>query len=127
MCALPISHVSVAANYNRKDGDEWKTDTHWNRVTFFRQLAERAADLGKGDLVHIPGRVRQHRYESNGDTRYSVALIVEGLGILPRGADDSATPLSPSARRPPARPFSLHIPTRTPTDYTATFSPAHVT
>src|SRR3546814_21202515 len=22
-----VTHVSVAANYNRKDGDEWKTDT----------------------------------------------------------------------------------------------------
>src|SRR3546814_5621667 len=68
-----------------KDGDEWKTDTHWNRVTFSRQLAERAADLGKGDLVHITGRVRQNSYESNGETRYSVDLIAEGLGILTRG------------------------------------------
>src|SRR3546814_3391662 len=72
-----VTHVSVAANYNRKDGDEWKTDTHWNRVTFFRQLAERAADLGKGDLVHITGRVRQNSYESNGETRYSVDLRSE--------------------------------------------------
>ena len=83
-----VTHVSVAANYNRKDGDEWKTDTHWNRVTFFRQLAERAADLGKGDLVHITGRVRQNSYESNGETRYSVDLIAEGLGILVRGGAD---------------------------------------
>jgi len=77
-----VTHVSVAANYNRKDGDEWKTDTHWNR------LAERAADLGKGDLVHITGRVRQNSYESNGETRYSVDLIAEGLGILVRGGAD---------------------------------------
>ena len=83
-----VTHVSVAANYNRKDGDEWKTDTHWNRVTFFRQPAERAADLGKGDLVHITGRVRQNSYESNGETRYSVDLIAEGLGILVRGGAD---------------------------------------
>ena len=83
-----VTHVSVAANYNRKDGDEWKTDTHWNRVAFFRQLAERAADLGKGDLVHITGRVRQNSYESNGETRYSVDLIAEGLGILTRGGAD---------------------------------------
>jgi len=80
-----VTHVSVAANYNRKDGDEWKTDTLWNRVTFFRQLAERAGELGKGDLVHITGRVRQSSYESNGETRYSVDLIAEGMGILARG------------------------------------------
>ncbi len=57
-------------------------------MTFFRQLAERAADLGKGDLVHITGRVRQNSYESNGETRYSVDLIAEGLGILTRGGAD---------------------------------------
>ena len=50
--------------------------------------AERAADLGKGDLVHITGRVRQNSYESNGETRYSVDLIAEGLGILVRGGAD---------------------------------------
>ena len=77
-----VTHVSVAANYNRKDGDEWKTDTHWNRVTFFRQLAERAADLGKGDLVHVTGRVRQTRYEQNGETVYGVDLIAERMGVI---------------------------------------------
>src|SRR3546814_12124191 len=75
-----VTHVSVAANYNRKAGDEWKTDTHWNRVTFFRKLAESAAELGKGALVHITGRVRQTSYERNGETRYSVAMIPQGLG-----------------------------------------------
>src|SRR3546814_3241194 len=26
-----VTNVSVAANSNRKDGDEWNTDTQWNR------------------------------------------------------------------------------------------------
>lgn len=77
-----VTHVSVAANYNRKDGDEWKTDTHWNRVTFFRQLAERAADLGKGDLVHITGRVRQNSYEADGTRHYTVDLIAARVATI---------------------------------------------
>lgn len=31
--AKDVTHISVAANYNRRDGDKWKTDPHWNRVT----------------------------------------------------------------------------------------------
>ncbi|GAA5063531.1 hypothetical protein GCM10023208_34590 [Erythrobacter westpacificensis] len=83
-----VTHVSVAANYNRRDGDDWKTDTLWNRVTFFKQLAERAGDLGKGDLVHITGRVRQNSYEADGETRYTVDLIADGLGILARAGGE---------------------------------------
>ena len=30
-----VTYLSVASNYNRKDGDEWKTDAHWNNVTLF--------------------------------------------------------------------------------------------
>ena len=26
--AKDVTHLSVAANYNRRDGDEWKTDPH---------------------------------------------------------------------------------------------------
>ena len=83
-----VTHIDIASNYPRKDGDSWKDDTHWNRVTFFGKLNERAAKIGKGDLVHITGRVRQNSYESNGETRYSVDLIAEGLGILARGGAD---------------------------------------
>ena len=55
-----VTHIDIASNYPRKDGDSWKDDTHWNRVTFFGKLTERAAKIGKGDLVHITGRVRQN-------------------------------------------------------------------
>ncbi len=76
-----VTYLSVASNYNRKDGDDWKTDTHWNSVTLFDKLAKRLT-AGKGDLVHITGRVRQNAFEANGTTRYGVDLIAEGIGIL---------------------------------------------
>ena len=49
-----VTYLSVASNYNRKDGDEWKTDAHWNNVTLFDKLAKRLT-ASKGDLVHITG------------------------------------------------------------------------
>ena len=76
-----VTYLSVASNYNRKDGDEWKTDAHWNSVTLFDKLAKRLT-ASKGDLVHITGRVRQNNYEAGGTTHYDVDLIADGIAIL---------------------------------------------
>ncbi len=76
-----VTYVSVAANYNRKDGDEWKTDTLWNSITLFDKLAKRLK-AEKGDLVHITGRVRQNSYESGGTTHHNVDMIADGIAIL---------------------------------------------
>ena len=77
-----VTHISVAANYSRRDGDSWKTDPHWNRVTLFGKLRDRLAKADKGDLVRIAGRVRQTSYEAEGATRYSVDMIADGFAIL---------------------------------------------
>jgi single-strand DNA-binding protein len=80
--AKEVTHISVAANYNRREGDEWKTDTHWNRVTFFGKLRNRLAKADTGDLIRVTGRVRQSSYEAEGQTRYTVDLLADGFTIL---------------------------------------------
>lgn len=80
--AKEVTHISVAANYNRRDGDEWKTDTHWNRITLFGKLRDRLAKADTGDLVRITGRVRQSSYEAEGKIRYTVDLLADGLAVL---------------------------------------------
>jgi single-strand DNA-binding protein len=84
-----VTYIDVAANYNRKDGDEWKTDTLWNRVTAFAKVAERVNQAGKGDLVHITGRVRQNSYDKDGKTIYSVDLIADSFSVLATPSDVS--------------------------------------
>ncbi len=39
-----VTYVNVAANYNRRDGDDWKQDTLWNSVVCFSNL-EAVMDL----------------------------------------------------------------------------------
>lgn len=80
--AKDVTHLSVAANYNRREGDEWKTDPHWNRVTLFGKLRDRLAKADTGDLVRVTGRVRQSSYEADGATRYGVDMIADGFAIL---------------------------------------------
>ena len=77
-----VAHISVAANYNRRDGDEWKSDPHCNRVTLFGKLRDRLTKATTGDLVRITGRVRQSSYEAEGVARYSVDMIADGFAIL---------------------------------------------
>ena len=77
-----VAFLDIAANYGRKVGDDWEDDTHWNRVTLFGKRIARAAKMGKGDLVHVTGRVRQSRYEQNGETVYGVDLIAARIGVI---------------------------------------------
>ena len=52
-----VTKVSVAANYNRQENGEWVTDTHWNEVTVFGKLIERARQVAEGRFgaYHWPG------------------------------------------------------------------------
>ena len=80
--AKNVTHISVATNYNRRDGDTWKSDPEWHRITLFGKLRDRIAKTTIGDLVRITGRIGQSSYEADGRTNYSVDLIANGFAIL---------------------------------------------
>jgi len=77
-----VAFMDIASNYGRKVDGEWEDDTHWNRVTLFGKNIDRMAKMGKGDLVHVTGRVRQSRYERDGETVYGVDLIAERIAVI---------------------------------------------
>ena len=84
-----VTFVSVAANYNRRDGDEWKTDTHWNSVVCFSNVASKVEAAGKGDLVHITGRVRESQHGQDNDTSYRTELIADSFSILAKAGNEN--------------------------------------
>lgn len=59
--AKKVTHISVATNYNRREGETWKSDPQWHRIT---------------------GRIGQSKYKVDGHTQYSVDLIADGFAIL---------------------------------------------
>ncbi|GAM07612.1 single-stranded DNA-binding protein [Novosphingobium sp. MBES04] len=80
-----VAFLDIAANYSRKVGEEWEDDPHWNRVTLFGKNTERADRIGKGDLLHVTGRVRQSSYQrEDGERVFHVDLIAERLATLLR-------------------------------------------
>ncbi len=86
-----VTHISVATNYNRREGETWKSDPQWHRITLFGKMRERLEKATVGDLVRITGRIGQSSYQADGRTNYSVDLIADGFAILAkarRNADD---------------------------------------
>ncbi|MBB4087557.1 single-stranded DNA-binding protein [Sphingomonas carotinifaciens] len=80
-----VSYVSIAANYNRRDGDEWKQETLWNNVICFSNLTGLLEAAGKGDLVHVTGRVRESQHNEGNEPTYRTELIADTFSVLAKG------------------------------------------
>jgi single-strand DNA-binding protein len=74
---------SVATTERVRDGDAWKDgDTSWRQVTAFGNTAEMAKEsLNVGDPVIVYGREKVRQYEVNGESRISVDIVADALGL----------------------------------------------
>jgi single-strand DNA-binding protein len=77
-----VTHISVATNYNRREGETWTSHPNWHRLTFFGGLREAIDKAAIGDLVRITGRIGQSKYKVNDETHYSVDLIADSFAVL---------------------------------------------
>lgn len=84
-----VSYVSIAANYNRRDGEGgWNEETLWNSVVCFANVASALESAGKGDLVHVTGRVKETQHGEGNDTKHRTELIADTFSILTKGNGD---------------------------------------
>ena len=80
---------SVAEGHSRKNRDtnEWEdTGTTWWSVTVFGRQAEALAEVireGAKQRVVVAGRSSTREYESNGETRTSLDVIADSVGVIP--------------------------------------------
>jgi single-strand DNA-binding protein len=77
-----VTHISVATNYTRREGQTWTSNPQWHQITFFGGLRERIDKAAIGDLVRITGRIGQSKYKVDGETHYSVDLIADSFAVL---------------------------------------------
>ena len=87
-----VTKVTIAANYRRKTKDgALEDDPHFNEVTIFDANTRRYIEehCAKGDLVHVEGRLRQNKFERDGQTVYTVDLISQDFGKLASKAEAS--------------------------------------
>lgn len=77
--------VSIAADYGKKDNNgEYQSNAFWNDVTIFNEKVIKwvKENVGKGDLVHTRGTIRQTSYEKDGETIYSMTLAAKDFDRL---------------------------------------------
>ena len=108
-----VCNVSIATSDTWKDKNtgEQQEKTEWHRVTFFGRLAEIASEfLRKGSMVYIEGRIETSKYEKDGETRYSTAIVAKEMQMLggkPSGAPERSQAVQEAS---PPESFDDQIP-----------------
>lgn len=101
----PVASFSVAVNSREKVGDEWQDRADFFDVTAWSSQGEACAQhLSRGQRVGVEGRLRQERWEKDGQKRTKVKIVATSVQFLekPGGGDrhDEADQFVPSAPVP---------------------------
>jgi len=100
---LSIGSFSVAVNERQKGADgQWEDgEPSYYDVTCFRLLGESVAEtIAKGDRVVVTGKLRQSRWEQDGQNRSKIEVIADDVAksVLWAAKDTapSARPMTPA-------------------------------
>jgi single-strand DNA-binding protein len=73
--------LAVTTRYKKEDGERAER-TDWLQVVAFDGVAKSIAELGKGDLVGVVGRLRTNTWEKDGVTRTTVEVVAQSVEFL---------------------------------------------
>jgi len=101
--------LATSDSYKDKNGD-WQTQTEWHNVVVWRDLAERAAaQLKKGSMVYVEGKISTRKYTDKDGVEKTVCDIVANTFRLldKREKVEGATERNFPEQQPakPAQPF----------------------
>jgi len=81
----PVVSFRLAVNYRYKQSDEIKQETMFiDNVVFGKQAETCSKYLNKGSSVLVEGRLRERRWESNGQQRSKFEVIAQSVRFLTR-------------------------------------------
>lgn len=89
---------NVAVNERVPDGNNgWTDRANWIKVTVWGNRADSLARiLSKGSKVAVSGRLRQEKWERNGETRSTVGIVADEIDLMSARSD------ADNGYRPPA-------------------------
>lgn len=85
---VTVCNFSIACNYSKKDHatGEWSTIPDFFDCVVFGAYAESMAPhLTKGKPVIVQARLKQDRWEKNGETKSKISLVCNTIEFLPQG------------------------------------------
>ncbi len=104
--------VATSENYMGKDG-QWNSITEWHNVVVWRNLAEKAAKVKKGDMVYVDGKLTTRKWQDKDNiTRYSTDVVANYFRIINKRentgdnnmANQSGAPVNTQSNTEPASP-----------------------
>jgi single-strand DNA-binding protein len=102
-----VVSVSVATSESWKDKNsgESKDNTEWHRVTFYRKLAEVAANyLRKGSSVYIEGRLETKKWtDKAGVERYTTGIVASEMKMLGKAPEAGERQAATEAHNRPVK------------------------
>jgi single-strand DNA-binding protein len=78
-----VTDITLAVNERIKKNDQWIDEANFFDVTMWGRTAEVAAEyLSKGSNVLVEGRLRQEKWEQDGQKRSKVKVICDKMQML---------------------------------------------
>ena len=78
-----VTDITLAVNERIKRNDQWIEEANFFDVTMWGRTAEVAAEyLSKGSNVLVEGRLRQEKWEQDGQKRSKVKVICDKMQML---------------------------------------------
>lgn len=78
-----LAKVGMAVNRSYKDkNDEWQEIATFLNITFWGKMAERVAQMRKGEKVYIDGRLETNSWTDDAGKNHSRTEVV-GTGFIP--------------------------------------------
>lgn len=118
-----VTNITVATTESWKDKNsgEKKEVTEWNRIVFYRKLAEIAGQyLKKGSSVYIEGRLQTRKWQDkDGSDRYTTEIIADTMQMLGgrvSDSDEEQEPRSQQHTQQQAKPKSAQQPAQRTVD-----------
>lgn len=71
-----VASLNVATSFNKKQGDEWVSETQWHRVVAYDKLAQVAGTMSKGQAIFVDGRLNYRKYTNKEGVEQNVTEIV---------------------------------------------------
>jgi single-strand DNA-binding protein len=88
-----IVNFSIANNQSRKEGDNWTDEPHFFDMSYFGKAAEAVHKyLTKGKQVAVTGKLKQNRWEAEGQKHSKVSVTVQHMQLLGGGARSEDEP-----------------------------------
>ena len=99
---LAIAKFSIACNSRAKKGDEWIDEASFFDVSVFGKSAETLNQyLVKGKQIAVQGRIKQERWEKDGQKFSKIVINADSVQLL--GGGENAHGNQSDARKGPSR------------------------